>query len=164
MDSCNNVHVVLHVLSPSGIFANQLTWEKNIINFDRIISHEFVVVQLFHACDYKTKGEGGGAPMWFKPLRTGSNHSLTRHAILVIHYSIFFMLCFSIMFQGKSRIRNIAHVSSCAEERPLTKYYESIAGKVVLDADADMQTALCSFMEQYQEAEIDPKYVTLHAE
>ena len=27
-----------------------------------------------------------------------------------------------------------------------------------------MQTALCSFMEQYEEAGVDPKYVTLHAE
>ena len=38
------------------------------------------------------------------------------------------------------------------------------AGKVIIDADADMRTALHSFKKQYEEAEIETKYVTLHAE
>ena len=45
-------------------------------------------------------------------------------------------------------------------------YHDSLAGKVRIEGDADMQAALASFIEATDQAEdeVDVKYVTLHAE
>ena len=45
-------------------------------------------------------------------------------------------------------------------------YHDSLAGKVRIEGDADMQAALTSFIEATEQAEdeVDVKYVTLHAE
>ena len=45
-------------------------------------------------------------------------------------------------------------------------YHDSLAGKVRIEGDADVQAALASFIEATEQAEdeMDVKYVTLHAE